>query len=207
MNTKAFNKLNYTMAIIGAAAAGKRQGCIVNSFVQVASSYPAKFTVSVNKEHETCAAIEAAGSFAITLLAKDCPKEVVNAFGYKSGRVGDKFASYDAKEDANGNPYITEHMVSRISCKVLDKLEIGNYILFVAEAVEAEVLSSGQALTLDDFTGAGAATPVTATVFRTLEADYGWRCTVCGYIYEGDEVPDGYQCPICRAPKSKFVKR
>ena len=100
MNTKAFDKLNYSMAVIGAAADGKRQGCIVNSFVQVASSFPAKFTVSVHKDHATCDAIAAAGSFAITLLAKDCPKDVVNAFGYKSGRVGDKFANFEAKEDA-----------------------------------------------------------------------------------------------------------
>ena len=78
---------------------------------------------------------------------------------------------------------------------------------FVGDATEAEILSDGQVQTLDDFTGAGAATPVTATVFRTLEADYGWKCTICGYIYEGEEVPDDYQCPICRAPKSKFVKR
>lgn len=207
MNTKAYDKLNYTMAVIGAAADGKRQGCIVNSFVQVASTYPAKFTVSVNKDHATCGAIAAAGSFAITLLAKDCPKDVVNAFGYKSGRVGDKFANFEAKEDAAGNPYLTENMVSRISCKVIGQMEIGNYILFVAEATDAEILGSGQAMTLDDFTGAGAATPVTATVFRTLDANYGWKCSICGYIYEGDEVPDDYQCPICRAPKSKFVKR
>ena len=207
MNTKAYDKLNYTMAIVGAAAEGKRHGCIVNSFAQVTSSYPAKFVLSVNTEHDTCSAIEAAGSFAVTLLAKDCPKEIVNAFGYKSGRVGDKFAAYEAKEDAAGNPYLTEHMAARISCKVVDKLEIGKYLLFVGEATEAEVLSDGQVQTLDDFTGVGAATPVTATVFRTLDADYGWKCTVCGYIYEGEEVPDDYQCPICRAPKSKFVQR
>ncbi len=207
MNTKAFDLLNYTMAVVGAAAEGKRHGCIVNSFAQVTSSYPAKFTVSVNREHATCAAIEAAGSFAVTLLGKDCPKELVNAFGYKSGRVGDKFAAYDAKEDVNGNPYLSEHMVARISCKVIDRLEIGNYVLYVAEAVDAETLAEGRALTLDEFTGAGAATPVTATVYRTLDANYGWKCTVCGYIYDGDEIPEDYQCPICRAPKSKFVKR
>ena len=102
MNTKAFDKLNYSLAVIGAAADGKRQGCIVNSFVQVASTFPAKFTVSVHKDHATCDAIAAAGSFAITLLAKDCPKDVVNTFGYKSGRVGDKFANFEAKEDAAG---------------------------------------------------------------------------------------------------------
>ena len=207
MNTKAFDKLNYTMAVIGAAADGKRHGCIVNSLVQVASSFPAKFTVSVHKDHATCDAIAVAGSFAVTLLAKDCPKDVVNTFGYKSGRVGDKFAGFAAKEDAAGNPYLTEHMVSRISCKVVGQMEVGKYILFVAEATDAEILGSSQAMTLDDFTGAGATTPVTATVYRTLDANYGWKCTVCGYIYEGDEVPDDYQCPICRAPKSKFVKR
>ena len=143
----------------------------------------------------------------MTLLGKDCPKDIVNAFGYKSGRVGDKFAAYDAKEDVNGNPYLSEHIVARISCKVIYRLEIGNYVLYVAEAVDAEILAEGRALTLDEFTGAGAATPVTATVYRTLDANYGWKCTVCGYIYDGDEIPEDYQCPICRAPKSKFVKR
>ena len=54
----------------------------------------------MHKDHATCDAIAAAGSFAITLLAKDCPKDVVNTFGYKSGRVGDKFANFEAKEDA-----------------------------------------------------------------------------------------------------------
>ena len=131
MNTKAYDKLNYTMAIVGAAADGKRHGCIVNSFAQVTSSYPAKFVVSVNTEHDTCSAIEAAGSFAVTLLAKDCPKEIVNAFGYKSGRVTDKFAGRAAETDRNGNPYLKEHMVSRIACKVVDQMEIGDEVLAI----------------------------------------------------------------------------
>lgn len=207
MNTKAYNKLNYTLAIVAAAVDGKRQGCIVNSFVQVASSRPAKFTVSVNKDSATNAAIEAAGSFAVTILAKDTPKELVNTFGYKSGRVIDKFAEYDVREDVNGNPYLAQYAVATVSCKVIDKMQIGNYILYVAEAADAEVLAEGQALTLDDYTNAGATTPPTATVFRTLEGNYGWKCTICGFIYDGEEVPEDYQCPICRAPKSKFVKR
>ena len=207
MNTKAYDQLNYTMALLSAAAEGKGHGCIINSLVQVTSSYPAKFTVSLNKDHATRAAVEAAGSFCVTVLGKDCPKALVNTFGYKSGRVADKFAEYDVKEDLNGNPYITDYMVARISCKVVGSMEVGNYILFVAEAADAEVFSNDRAMTLDDFTGAGATTPVEAPVFRTLEQNYGWKCTVCGYVYEGDEVPDDYQCPICRAPKSKFVKR
>lgn len=207
MNTKAFDKLNYSLALLGAAAGGKRHGCIVSSFVQVSSSYPARFTVSIHKEHDTCASVEEAGSFAVTLLGKDCPKSLINGFGYKSGRVGDKFAAYETRQDAAGNPYLTEHMTARISCRITGRMEVGSYVLYAAEATEAEVLSDSRTLTMDEFTGAGASTPVTATVFRTLEADYGWRCTVCGYIYEGDEVPEDFQCPICRAGKSKFVKR
>ena len=104
--------------------------------------------MAVNKDHETCKAVQAAGSFCVTLLAEDAPEELVNAFGYKSGRVVDKFEGRDVQTDGAGNPYLKENMVSRISCKVVDKLEIGSYILFVGQATEAEVLGTGNVLTL-----------------------------------------------------------
>ena len=71
---------------------------------------------------------------------------------------------------------------------------------------EAEVLGDGPALTVDDYKNGGGATPAAATVYRTLEPNVGWRCTVCGYVAERETLPDGYQCPICRANKDKFVK-
>ena len=131
MNSRAYEKLDYSLCLLSAAADGKRHGCIVNSFHQVTSSFPPKFTVAVNKDHETCKAVQAAGSFCVTLLAEDAPEELVNAFGYKSGRVVDKFEGRDVQTDGAGNPYLKGNMVSRISCKVVDKLEIGSYILFV----------------------------------------------------------------------------
>ena len=137
MDSKAYTSMNYALCLLSAAADGKRHGCIINSFHQVTSSYPPKFTIAVNKDNETCKAVQAAGSFSVTLLASDAPDSLVNLFGYKSGRVVDKFAEYDCKTDGAGNPYLTEHMVSRISCKVVDRLEIGGYILFVGQAAEA----------------------------------------------------------------------
>ena len=205
MNRKAFNRINYGLFIVAAAADGKRNGCIVNSLHQVTSSSPYKFSLTVNKSNETFKTIEAAGSFAATVLAKDTPKDLVDLFGYKSGRVTDKFAGRAAETDSNGNPYLKEHMVSRIACKVVDQMEIGSFLLFVGQATEAEVLGDGRVLTLQAYTDRGKATPSTATVYRTVEIN-GYRCTVCGYVYEGESLPPDFRCPLCHAPAEKFVK-
>ena len=206
MNRKAFSRINYGLFIVGAELDGKPQGCIVNSLHQVTSSMPFKFSLTVNKSNETFKAIEAKGSFAATELAKDTPKDLVNLFGYKSGRVVNKFDGFDVERDGAGNPYVKDHALARFSCKVVEKLDLGTYMLYIAETTEAEVLGEGPALTVDDFKNDGGSTPPTATVVRTLEGNEGWRCTICGYVAEKETLPDGYQCPICRANKDKFVK-
>lgn len=206
MNRKAFSRINYGLFIVGAELDGKPQGCIVNSLHQVTSSMPFKFSLTVNKSNETFKAIEAKGSFAATVLAKDTPKDLINLFGYKSGRVVNKFDGFDVERDGAGNPYVKDHALARFSCKVVEKLDLGTYMLYIAETTEAEVLGEGPALTMDDFKNDGGSTPPTATVVRTLEGNEGWRCTICGYVAEKETLPDGYQCPICRANKDKFVK-
>ena len=206
MNRKAFSRINYGLFIVGAELDGKPQGCIVNSLHQVTSSMPFKFSLTVNKSNETFKAIEAKGSFAATVLAKDTPKDLVNLFGYKSGRAVNKFDGFDVERDGAGNPYVKDHALARFSCKVVEKLDLGTYMLYIAETMEAEVLGEGPALTVDDFKNDGGSTPPTATVVRTLEGNEGWRCTICGYVAEKETLPDGYQCPICRANKDKFVK-
>jgi len=206
MNAKAYEKLDYTLALLSSAAEGKRQGCIINSLHQATSSYPPKFTVTLNKGHETAKAVEASGSFSVTLLAADCPSELINDFGYKSGRVGDKFAAYEAQTDGAGNPYLKGHMVSRITCRVVGKLDLGGYMLYVGQAEEAEMLDGGDVLTLSAFAQRGKPTPAGASVYRTVEIN-GYRCPVCGYVYEGENPPPAdYRCPICNEPGSSFIK-
>lgn len=203
MNRKAFQSINYGLFLVGATQEGKYQGCIVNSLHQVTSSMPYKFSITLNKSNETCKAVEAAGSFVATVLSKETPKELIDLFGYKSGRAVNKFEGYEVSLDGAGNPYLKEYALSRISCRIVEKLDVGNYVLFIGEVQEAEVLGSGSALTLDDYQNA---TPATATVYRTKQENFGWRCTVCGYIVEKEELPEGFQCPLCRADRSKFVK-
>lgn len=156
MNRKAFSRINYGLFIVGAELDGKPQGCIVNSLHQVTSSMPFKFSLTVNKSNETFKAIEAKGSFAATVLAKDTPKDLINLFGYKSGRVVNKFDGFDVERDGAGNPYVKDHALARFSCKVVEKLDLGTYMLYIAETTEAEVLGEGPALTVDDFKNDGA---------------------------------------------------
>lgn len=205
MDTRAYEKLNYTLGILSAAANGKRSGCIVNSFHQVTSAFPAKFTVTVNRDNETCQTLESAGSFSYTVLAADAPADIVNLFGYKSGRVADKFAQCEGVQtDENGNPYLTGGMAARISCKIVERVEIGRYVLFIGQATGAEVLSGEDALTLQDYVNRGKSTPPQATVYRTVEIN-GYRCDICGYVYEGENPPPAdYRCPICNADASHF---
>lgn len=205
MNTKAFEKLDYTLALLSAADGEKRRGCIINSLHQATSSYPARFTVTVNRDHETYRAVKAAGSFCVTVLAADCPESLIDLFGYKSGRAVEKFDGREVYTDGAGNPYLKEHMVARISCRVVQEVEIGNYSLLIGEVTESEVLGEGPALTLQAFTNRGKSTPTTATVYRTVQIN-GYRCTVCGYVYEGESLPPDFRCPLCNAPAEKFEK-
>ena len=122
IDKKAYQKMDYALCLLSAHADGKDSGCIINSFHQVTSSFPAKFTIAVNRENVTAAAVEQAGSFCVTLLAHDAPAALINDFGYRSGRVADKFSPYEVRRDEVGNPYLTDSMVSRVSCRVIDRL-------------------------------------------------------------------------------------
>ena len=147
MNRKAFDRINYGLFLVGAALDGRFQGCVVNSLHQVTSTNPIKFSLTLSKSNETFKAVEAAGSFAATVLSKDTPKERIDLFGYKSGRVVDKFEGLPVETDGAGNPYLRDYALSRISCRIVEKLDLGNYMLYIAEVTEAEVLGDGPALT------------------------------------------------------------
>ena len=124
MNRKAFDRINYGLFLVGAALDGRFQGCVVNSLHQVTSTKPVKFSLTLSKSNETFKAVEAAGSFAATVLSKDTPKERIDLFGYKSGRVVDKFEGLPVETDEAGNPYVRDHALSRISCRIVEKMDL-----------------------------------------------------------------------------------
>ncbi len=207
MDFSAYKKLDYSLALISTADEGKNYGCIINSLHQVTATRPPKFMLSLNNDSATCAAIKKTGIASATLLSQDADEKIINEFGYKSGRAIDKFASFEFETDANGLPYLKQGMVSRLSLKVAETVAIGKYTLFICDLTDAEVLGDGDCLTIKAFESRGKEAPPAAPVYRELEANAGWKCTVCGYVALMDELPEDYICPICRAPRSKFEKR
>ncbi|MBQ3549145.1 MAG: flavin reductase [Oscillospiraceae bacterium] len=208
MNRAVFEKLNYGLYVLGVAQDGKDYGCLISSFAQVTSGNPRKCTITVNKDNRTADALLAAGTVAVTMVAEGADKEVLKTFGYKSGRVADKFAGLEVKRDGNGNPYLPALGAAWVSLKVVEKVDIGNFYLFICDAVEGELMNDSRLLTMDEFLEKGKfAAPPTATVYRTMSDDEGWVCPICGFHYDKNEMPEGYLCPICRYPGEKFNKK
>ncbi|MBR5571942.1 MAG: flavin reductase [Oscillospiraceae bacterium] len=208
MNRAVFEKLNYGLYVLGVAQDGKDYGCLISSFAQVTSGNPRKCTITVNKDNRTADAILASGTVAVTMVAEGADRDVLKVFGYKSGRVSDKFAGLEVSRDGNGNPYLPALGAAWVSLKVVEKVDIGNFYLFICDAVEGELVNDSRLLTMDEFLEKGKfAAPPTASVYRTMSSDEGWVCPICGYHYEKDEMPEGYICPLCRCPGEKFVKK
>lgn len=206
IDKKAYNSISYSISIIGSCLDGGYRGCVVNSLQQLTSSNPAKFAVTLNKYNITQAAVAQTGAFTATVAAADCPEAIINLFGYKSGRVTDKFAEYDTKTDQTGCPYITDGMAVRLSFRVLQEVDLDSHVMFIAQVTEAEILRTGGVLTVELFRNAGKDVPPNAPIYRTMDEHYGYRCTVCGYIHRGEPLPDGFRCPVCKQPASKFEK-
>ena len=213
MNTKAFYHLSYGLYIISSVADGKACGCVVNTLAQVTSK-PAKVSIAVNKDNATTQAILKSGRFVGVSLAQSADMDLIGEFGFKTSTERDKFAPFTCQKDENGIPYVTEHTTARFSGKVVDQLDLGTHILFVAEVTEAEVLSEEEVLTYAYYQKVKkGGTPKNAPSYKEEAAPAqepaggkikGYQCTICGYILESDTLPPDFVCPICGMGADKF---
>lgn len=198
MESKVFHKFVYGLFLLSARQDGRDNGCIVNTAVQVADD-PLRISVAVIKENLTCQMIAATGQFNLTSLTENTPFSVFQHFGMQSGRNTDKFAGYDGvKRSENNLTYLTGGNMY-LSAKVVETIDLGSHMLFIAEPTEGEVLSDAPSCSYDYYRANIKPQPRPATAKRS------WVCTVCGYVYEGAEVPDGYLCPLCNHGKEYFV--
>lgn len=219
LDTKAFRALSYGVYVIGSQTGSQKAGCVVNTVVQVTSK-PARITVAVNKDNMTSEVIRAAGAFSAVVLDEETPMEMIGTFGFRTSADTDKFAEWESAVDAQGMPYPVEHAVARFSAKVIDEIDLGSHVLFVADVVESEVLSSEPVMTYAYYHAVkGGKTPPKASSFvsdakneedvvPTVDENgrIGWKCQVCGHIEWVDELPDGYACPICGVGPDMFEK-
>ena len=211
MDNKALYTLQYGVFLLGSRSAdGKKiNACITNTCFQAANG-PTRIAISVIKQNLTCEMIEESGVFALSVLAKSCSFETIKRFGYQSGRSADKFAGFEYESGDNGCPYIKKEACAVIEAKVCNKLDLGSHMLFIAEVTDAKVLGDAEALTYAyyqsniknkaDSSAAGGAGSGAGPEKKVK----GWRCKICGYEYDGAELPADYECPICGHPADDF---
>ena len=205
MDNKALYNLSYGVFLLGTKTAdGKINACITNTCFQAANG-PTRLAISVIKQNLTCQMIEESGVFALSLLDKSCSFETIKRFGYQSGRNTDKFSGFEYQNADNGCPYITKEACSVIEAKVCNKLDLGTHMLFIAEVTEAKLLSDKDPLTYAEYQkNVKPKAPAESGAGSEPKKIKGWRCKICGYEYDGAELPADYECPLCGHPAEDF---
>lgn len=197
MDSKAMFNLSYGLFILTARDGEKDNGCIVNTVGQV-TSQPNRISLTVNKSNYTHDMILRTKEFNVSVLAENSKFETYRHWGFQSGRNTDKLESVSFKRSANGLVYITDETNSYLSAKVVSSMDLGTHTLFIAEVTDGEVLSQNPSATYSFYQNNIKPRPDSA------EKKKGFICTVCGYIYEGDTLPDDFICPVCKHPASDF---
>ena len=221
IDKNALRGISYGLYLISSNLDGKPAGCTVNTFAQVTSS-PLQVSVAVNKENATCDAIRQTGAYVATILTEEAPMELIGGFGFHSSRDTDKFAPFETAVDEQGVTYVREHAAACVSVKVTQEVDLGSHLLFIGEVVAAEVLGGGAPMTYAYYHEVKKGkTPPKASSYLAEEAPaptaaagegeaapkrIAWRCTICGYIEEVDELPDDFVCPICGVGKEMFER-
>lgn len=202
MNQKTMYHLTYGLFVLTSRFDGKDSGCIINTAGQVTAK-PNRISIAVNKENFTHDLVKKSGKFNISILSQEASFETFQHFGFQSGRNVDKFASYtDCKRSGNGLYYVTAGVNGYISAKVEQEVDLGSHTLFLAAVEDMEVLSDAPSTTYSYYQSHIKPKPEAPKASgKTV-----WRCTVCGYIYEGEELPSDFVCPLCKHPASDFEK-
>ena len=200
MNIKALYNLTYGVYLMSANENGKDNACIINTAVQVANN-PTRISVAAIKGNLTHDMIVATGKLNLSALSVDAPFSLFEHFGMQSGRNVDKFATFtDVARSENGLLYLTKYATAFLSLNVVESHDLGSHTLFIGELVDAEVLDKAENCTYGYYQ-----TVIKASATKPV-AKTGWRCTVCNHVYEGENLPDDYICPICKHGKEDFEK-
>ena len=201
MDTNAIFKLSYGLFVLSTQENGKDNGCIINT-AGLLTDNPKRIQIAVNKANFTHDIIKRTGIFNVSVLNVDAPFKMFQQFGFCSGRDTDKFAavSYDCRTK-NGLRYVPENCNAVLSGKVLEAYDWGTHTLFVAELTEARTLNEIPSMTYQYYFDHVKPKPA-----PTAEKKSGWVCKICGYVYEGEELPADYICPLCKHGAEDFEK-
>ena len=200
IDPNAMFKLSYGLFVLTANDGTRDNGCIINTVMQV-TDVKKRITIAVNKANYTHDIIKKTGEFNISVLTTDAPFKLFQQFGFQSGRDVDKFAQGGAEaRTANGLRYVPEYSNAVISGKVTEAYDYDTHTLFVADVTEAAVLSNVPSVTYQYYFDHIKPKPQPTTDKK------GYVCKICGYIYEGETLPDDFICPLCKHGAADFEK-
>ena len=201
MNKEAMYKLGYGLYVLTAKTADgeKDNGCIINTAIQVTTT-PNRISICVNKANYTHDLIHETGEFNVSILSEKAEFSTFRHFGFQTGREVDKFADFkDAVRSNNGLYVITKGVNAFISGKVVQEIDLGTHTMFIADVLDGGVLNQDPSATYSYYQSNIKPKPQKTEV-------KGWRCKICGYIYEGEELPEDFICPTCKHGAIDFEK-
>ena len=214
INKNAFRNMSYGVYVVSTLDGERPTGCVANSAMQITSE-PATIAVSINHDNYTNACIKKTGKFAISILTEQSDPGLIGTFGFQSGKDVNKFDRVEAvvKEGLS----VVADACSYLVCKVIDKMETATHTVFLGEVIAADVLKEEEPMTYAYYHKVvKGKSPKNAPTYiaeeeETVQKEEKWVCGICGYEYRGEipfeEVPEQFVCPVCKQPKSVFVKK
>lgn len=196
-NLNALYNIGYGLYVVTSKDDKKDNGLIVNTVMQL-TDQPLRIGVTINKENYSHHIIKQTGVMNVNCLSIDAPFTVFENFGFVSGRQVDKFANYSVARSDNGLVFLTKYTNSVISLKVESYQDLGTHGFFICSVTESRVISDKETMTYSYYQNNVKPKP--------QKKNKGYVCKICGYIYEGDELPDDFICPLCKHGVNDFEK-
>ena len=193
--TALFN-IGYGLYVVTSNDGKKDNGLIVNTVTQVTNT-PNRIAVAINKENYSHHIIKQTGIMNINCLTVDAPFKVFETFGFVSGRNVDKFANCQTLRSDNGLVFLPRYINSFMSLKVEQYVDLDTHGMFICSVTEARVLSNRETMTYTYYQNNVKPKPKT-------DGKKGYVCKICGYVYEGDTLPEDFICPLCKHGAADF---
>ena len=183
-------KIGYGLYVVTSNDGTKDNGLIVNTVTQLTDK-PFRVAVNINKANYSHHVIQQTGIMNVNCLSVEAPFQVFQNFGFQSGRAVDKFADWDTLRSDNGLVFLPRYINAFFSLKVEQYVDLETHGMFICSITEARVISDAETMTYTYYQQNVKPKPET-------QGKKGYVCKVCGYVYEGDELPDDIVCPLCK---------
>ena len=189
-------RIGYGLYVVTSNDGKKDNGLIVNTVIQLTDT-PNRVAVNINKANYSHHVIKQTGMLNVNCMSTEAPFSVFQQFGFQTGRSVDKFAGQTVHRSDNGLVFLDKYINAFMSLKVEDYVDLGTHGMFICSVTEARVMSNQDTMTYTYYQNNVKPKPET-------EGKKGFVCKVCGYIYEGDELPADYICPLCKHGAADF---